>query len=57
MGLYQKFCEWGTDAKFVPHGKKCDICGKKLSYLDTGFWSINANGLPTVCSVRAAIKS
>ena len=45
MGLYQKLCEWGTDAKFVPHGKKCDICGKKLSYLDTGFWSINAKWL------------
>ena len=45
MGLYQKFCEWGTDAKFVPHGKKCDICGKKLPYLDTGFWSTNAKWL------------
>lgn len=45
MGLYQKICEWGTDAKFVPHGRKCDICGKKLSYLDTGFWSVNAKWL------------
>ena len=45
MGLYQKFCEWGTDAKFVPHGRKCDICGKKLPYLDTGFWSVNAKWL------------
>ena len=45
MGLYQKFCEWGTDAKFVPHGKRCDLCGKKLSYLDTGFWSVNAKWL------------
>ena len=45
MGLYQKLCEWGTDAKFVPHGKKCDLCGKKLPYLDTGFWSINAKWL------------
>jgi hypothetical protein len=45
MGLYQKFCEWGTDAKFVPHGKKCDLCGKKLPYLDTGFWSVNAKRL------------
>ena len=45
MGLYQKFCEWGTDAKFDPHGKKCDLCGKKLPYLDTGFWSVNAKWL------------
>ena len=45
MGLYQKFCEWGTDAKFVPHGKKCDLCGKKLPCLDTGFWSVNAKWL------------
>ena len=45
MGLYQKVCEWGTDAKFVPHGKKCDLCGKKLPYLDTGFWSVNAKRL------------
>ena len=45
MGLYQKFCEWGTDAKFVPHGKKCDLCGKKLPYLATGFWSVNAKWL------------
>lgn len=46
MGWYRKLCEWGTDAKFVPHGKKCDLCGKKLPYLDTGFWSINAIWLP-----------
>ena len=45
MGWYHKFCEWGTDARFVPHGKKCDLCGKKLAYLDTGFWSINAKWL------------
>ena len=29
MGLFQKFCEWGTDAKYVKPGKKCDLCGKK----------------------------
>ena len=45
MGLYQKFCEWGTDAKFVPHGKKCDLCGKSVGFLNTGFWSINAKRL------------
>jgi hypothetical protein len=45
MGWYQKFCEWGTDAKFVPHGKKCDLCGKNIGFLNTGFWSINAKRL------------
>ena len=45
MGLFQKFCEWGTDAKYVKPGKKCDLCGKKLSALETGFWSINAKWL------------
>ena len=45
MGLYQKFCEWGTDAKFVPHGKKCDLCGKNVGFLNTGFWSVNAKRL------------
>ena len=45
MGLYQKICEWGTDAKFVPHGKKCDLCGKNVGFLNTGFWSINAKWL------------
>ena len=45
MGLYQKFCEWGTDAKFVPHGKKCDLCGKNVGFLNTGFWSVNAKWL------------
>lgn len=45
MGLYQKFCVWGTDAKYVPHGKKCVICGGKVGFLNTGFWSINAKWL------------
>ena len=45
MGLYQKICEWGTDAKFVPHGKKCDLCGKSVGFLNTGFWSVNAKWL------------
>lgn len=45
MGLYQKICEWGTDAKFVPHGKKCVLCGKKVGFLNTGFWSVNAKWL------------
>ena len=25
--------------------KKCDLCGKKLGALETGFWSINAKWL------------
>ncbi len=45
MSLYQKFCEWGTDAKFVPHGKKCDLCGNSIGFLNTGFWSVNAKWL------------
>ena len=45
MGLYEKFCQWSTDATFVPHGKRCDLCGKKLGFLKTGFWSINTRHL------------
>lgn len=45
MGIFQKFVEQGTDTKYVPRGKKCDICGKKLGFLETGFWSINATQL------------
>lgn len=45
MGMFKKFVEWGTDAKYVAPGKKCDICGKKLGLLETGFWSINAKQL------------
>ena len=42
MGFMQKLVESGTDSKYVPTGKTCDICGKKLGFLYTGFWSINA---------------
>lgn len=45
MGAFQKFVEWGTDAKYVAIGKKCDICGKKLNFFATGFWSTNAKQL------------
>ena len=45
MSVFQKFVEWGTDAKYVPGGKKCDICGNKLGVFETGFWSINAKQL------------
>ena len=42
MGAFQKFVEWGTDAKYVAIGKKCDICGERLNFFETGFWSTNA---------------
>ena len=45
MGAFQKFVEKATDAKYVAPGKKCDICGERLSFLETGFWSINATPL------------
>ena len=41
MGLIQKLVEV-TDTKFVPRGTVCGLCGKKLGFLETGFWSINA---------------
>ena len=42
MGLFQKFVEWGTDAKYVPLGSKCARCGKKIGFFHSGFWSLNA---------------
>lgn len=45
MGVFQKIVEQGTDTKYVPRGKKCDICGEKLGFLETGFWSTNATQL------------
>ncbi len=45
MGAFQKFCEWSTDAKYVSLNRKCDVCGKKLGFFETGFWSINAKQL------------
>lgn len=45
MGVFQKFVEWGTDARYVPPGKKCDICSSRLGLFETGFWSINAKHL------------
>jgi hypothetical protein len=45
MGAFQKIVEWGTDAQYVPRSQKCDICGGKLGFLETGFWSINAKRL------------
>lgn len=36
---------YNGDKKYIPRGTKCDICGKKLGFLATGFWSINARTL------------
>ena len=38
---FKRFVEWGTDCIYVPVGAKCDICGKKLGFFATGFWSTN----------------
>ena len=38
---FKRFVEWGTDCIYVPLGAKCDICGKKLGFFATGFWSTN----------------
>ena len=38
---FQKFVEWFSDCKYVPVGSRCSICGKKLNFFHTGFWSIN----------------
>ncbi len=38
---FKRFVEWGTDCIYVPVGAKCDICGKKLGFFATGFWSAN----------------
>ena len=45
MGAFQKFVEMATDTKYVPVGRKCDICGNKLGFFYTGFWSVNAKQL------------
>lgn len=39
---FRRFVEWGTSCKYVPLGTKCGVCGKKLGFFSTGFWSINA---------------
>lgn len=38
---FKRFVEWGTDCTYVPMDAKCDICGKKLGFFATGFWSMN----------------
>ena len=38
---FRRFVEFATDSKYVPLGAKCDVCGKKLGFFATGFWSTN----------------
>ena len=57
---FKRFVEWGTDCTYVPLGAKCDICGKKLGFFATGFWSMNAthvaNGnLCTACHKKSGL--
>lgn len=42
---FKKFVEWATDSRYVPLGTRCSLCGKKLGFFRTGFWSINASKL------------
>ena len=39
---FRKFVEWATDSRYVPLGSCCSLCGKKLGFFRTGFWSTNA---------------
>lgn len=45
MGLFKKFVELTTDARYVPLKHRCDICSQKLAFFETGFWSMNAKQL------------
>lgn len=38
---FKRFVEFVTDSQYVPLGSKCDLCGKKLGFFATGFWSTN----------------
>ena len=40
---FQKFVETLNDCKYVPLGTRCAICGKKLGFFVTGFWSVNSS--------------
>jgi hypothetical protein len=39
---FQKFVEFATDSRYVPLGSRCSLCGKRLGFFRTGFWSVNA---------------
>ena len=42
---FGSFVEWATDSRYVPLGSCCSLCGKKLGFFRTGFWSTNARKL------------
>ena len=42
---FKNFVEWATDSRYVPLGSCCSLCGKKLGFFRTGFWSTNASKL------------
>lgn len=42
---FKKFVEEGTDCHYVPLGAHCNLCGKRLGFFTTGFWSINTQHL------------
>jgi len=50
---FKRFVEWGTDCIYVPVGGKCDICGKKLGFFATGFWSMNTMHVADGCVCKA----
>ena len=37
--------EEATESQYVPLGSKCDLCGRKLGFFATGFWSCNTRHL------------
>ena len=38
---FKRFVEFATDSPYVSLGAKCDVCGKKLGFFATDFWSTN----------------
>ena len=38
---FKKWVEEGTETQYIPVGTKCDLCGRKLGFFHTGFWSCN----------------
>ena len=42
---FKKWVEESTEGQYVPLGSKCDLCGRKLVFFATGFWSCNTKHL------------
>lgn len=42
---FKKWVEESTEGQYVPMGSKCDLCGRKLGFFATGFWSCNTKHL------------